>query len=198
MSIRQSAVMVSAVGVTGGDPGGGVSSIAGQFPGLWRRKADGHSITGTPLSAWDSHPDWVTSSFNVVDYLHTDSSDTAAAQFSLEFRGYFYPAITGIYKFRTLSDDGSLLWIGSNTFNPTNVNMNVDAGGNHGQEYHSSKFNLKLTQGQFYPFRLMYWNTYSGGVLNTEWSIYSIASGWSAWSNNFSGQIYYNNDTKGF
>ena len=89
------------------------------------------------------------------------------------FRGYFIPdTTTTTWQFRTISDDASFLWIGSNA-NQTDTNLDpdnavVDNGGLHGTRTVTSG-NLSLTSGVIYPFAVVGGNNTGPGILTVQW-----------------------------
>ena len=195
MSIHQAVIAASSGFIIATSPGGDQPSIPQEEVGLWRHKANGVS-SGDDPTWFDFNAGQITYSYNTVARIETDANDTTQV-FSLEFKGYFKPAATGIYKFRTLSDDGSWLWIGNVALDPSTQNANVKNGGAHGQQYAISG-NFALTQNLYYPLRVLMWDAGGGWMLRTEWSLYTQGSGWSEWSDDFSGQIFYNGATYGF
>lgn len=195
MSIQQAVIAASAISIIATSPGGEQPSIPQEQVGLWRHKANGVSAGDDP-TWFDFHANLITSSYNTVQYVGTDVNDTTSV-FSLEFRGYFKAATGGVYRFRTLSDDGSWLWIGNAALNPSTENANVKNGGAHGETY-AIGGNVKMTQYFYYPIRVLMWDSGGGWMLRTEWSLYTQGSGWSSWSDDFSGQIFYNGATYGF
>lgn len=174
------------------DPGGGQVSIPNATAGLFRRKANGESSGDNP-TWFDLNQGLVTSQYNTTTFIGTDIQDTSAT-FSLEFRGYFCPTTTANYTFRTTSDDGSWLWIGIPATDPTTSNANVSNGGAHGNITVSSIRAVRLTAGIYYPIRVLMWDSGGGWLLTTEYS----TNGGLAWSDDFSGQIWYNSVTNGF
>lgn len=195
MSIQQAVIAASSGFIIATSPGGDQPSIPQEQTGLWRRKANG-VYSGDDPTWFDLHANLITSTYNTVQYIHTDVNDTSAI-FSLEFKGYFKPSATGIYRFRTNSDDGSWLWIGNAALDPSTQNANVKNGGAHGETY-AMGGNVRLTQNLYYPVRVLMWDSGGGWMLQTEWSLYTAGSGWSNWSQDFGGQIFYNGATYGF
>lgn len=195
MSIQQAVIAASSGFIIATSPGGEQPSIPEEQVGLWRLKANGEVSNDDP-TWFGLHQNLVTSSYNTVQYIGTDVNDTTQT-FSLEFKGYFKPSATGIYRFRTNSDDGSWLWIGTAAIDPTTENANVKNGGAHGPNY-AVGGNVKLTQNLYYPIRVLMWDGGGGWILETEWSSYVQGLGWSSWSNDFGGQIFYNGATYGF
>jgi hypothetical protein len=75
--------------------------------------------------------------------------------FSVEWIGQFFASETGSYRFSTLSDDGSYLWIGESIENGiTTGNALVKNGGVHGSEIKNG--NINLVKNPFYPIRILY------------------------------------------
>ena len=85
------------------------------------------------------------------------------------FRGYFRADTTSTtWQFRTTSDDGSFVWIGSDsTAVDTSLDTDsavVDNGGLHGAETRTSN-NISLTDGVLYPFAVVIGNNSGPGIL---------------------------------
>lgn len=192
MGIHQGVLAAVATRLNVVDPGGGQESIPNPTTGLWRRKYDG-------IPSFDD-PNWfvtnaglMTSEKATTQYIQTDAQDTTAI-FSLQFKGYFCPTVSGEYKFRTQSDDGSWLWIGLPATDPTTQNALVNNGGAHGQVTVESFRAVKLTAGIYYPIRVHMWDSGGNWFLGTEYTIdYGLN-----WNADFSGQIFYNGVTYGF
>lgn len=188
MSIKQALIIASSNTVTGQQGSyAQTGAIPGQTPGLWRRKSNqSFAYNGT----WaDDHPDTIVSSYNTVDFLRTDTGDTAGS-FSLEFRGWFYADVGGYYRFDTLATQGALLWIGYDALaSPTMLNR-----------YGATGSAVGLITNTFYPIRIVAWSSLPGATFQTSWSrtVSQYTSAWTAWSNDFSGHIFYNSDTNGF
>lgn len=72
--------------------------------------------------------------------------------FSMRWEGYFEPATTGSYQFRTYSDDGVRLWV--DDINGSSV---IDNWTDHVATYDTSAA-MTLTAGERYPVKLEYYN----------------------------------------
>lgn len=81
--------------------------------------------------------------------------------FGFLFEGYIRVPETGIYEFTTRSDDGSVLYIGTEKV--------VDNDGSHGAINANGRIALK--QG-FHPFRLLYFEDYEGQDFDWKWRKY--------------------------
>lgn len=80
--------------------------------------------------------------------------------FSVRWTGYITPPETGTFKLYTSTDDGVRLWL--------NDSLLIDAWRDQGTtEYASS--NLTLTKGQYYPFKLEYYENGGGAVARLRW-----------------------------
>jgi len=111
---------------------------------------------------------------------------------SYQWLGYFLAPTTGNYKFSTATDDGSLLWIGSNAVSGfTAANATVNNAGLHGFITITSS-NLALTAGTYYPLRFQYGNNGGGGGVYLAFEGPGIAG-----TNNGTGYYFYNADTTG-
>lgn len=108
-----------------------------------------------------------------VDLVSQLNSFTVGNTDTWLFRGYFIPNTTSTtWQFRTTSDDGSFLWVGSNA-NATDTTLNtddaaVDNGGLHGSQTRTSG-NLSLTSGVAYPFTVVAGNNTGPGSITVQW-----------------------------
>lgn len=115
-----------------------------------------------------------------------------AATTSYQWLGYFLAPTTGNYVFSTATDDGGLLWVGSNAVTGfTAANATVNNGGLHGAVTVYSG-NLALTAGTYYPVRFQYGNNAGGGAVYLAFSGPGIAA-----TNTGTGYYFYNGDTTG-
>ena len=110
------------------------------------------------------------------------------------FRGLFLPdADSSSWQFRTTSDDGSYVWIGSNSQAADGSldenNAVVDNGGLHSSQTRTSS-NLTLEAGIFYPFAAFCNNNTGPGTLTVE---FRRDSG--TWQSNGSGFYFYDAGT---
>lgn len=87
-----------------------------------------------------------------------DSGSSTYSENSSMWFGYFLAGTTGLHQFKTISDDGSLLWIGNNALsaNCTVANALVNNSGIHGAA--TATGNITLVAGTYYPFRVMWGN----------------------------------------
>lgn len=191
MSIIQGIIASNSAIVAATDPGGGQVSIPSPTAGLWRKKFNG-SVSNDDPTWFVTNAGLMTSEKVTTAYIQTDGEDTSAV-LSLQFLGYFCPAVTGTYKFKTTSDDGSWLWIGIPATDPTNENANVANGGAHGNTTVVGK-PVRLTAGIYYPIRVHMWDSGGNWSLDTQWSSDNGLS----FSPSFETQIFYNGNTNGF
>jgi hypothetical protein len=191
MSIIQGIIASNASITPATDPGGGQGSIPNAVAGLWRKKFNG-SVSNDDPTWFVTNAGLMTSEKVTTAYIQTDGEDTSEV-FSLQFLGYFCPAVTGTYKFKTTSDDGSWLWIGIPATDPTNENANVANGGAHGNTTVVGKA-VRLTAGIYYPIRVHMWDSGGNWSLDTQWSSDNGLS----FSPSFETQIFYNSATNGF
>lgn len=83
---------------------------------------------------------------------------------AINHRTYLFAKISGQFTFDfTLSDDISLLWVGSNVYGPryTRANANLEQLYNGGiaiDQQTTYTYNVTLTQGQYVPIRVLYAN----------------------------------------
>lgn len=106
---------------------------------------------------WDSMPrfDQLTAiKHGRANALALDSLPTRAIEYGLQFKGYINLPETGVYTFYTISDDGSMLYIGDQKV--------VDNDGCHGDLERSG--DRALTAGK-HPFTLNYFQNGSGQTL---------------------------------
>ena len=190
MSVHQAIIASNSNIGLATDPGGGQGSIPNQTPGLWRKKFAG--VAGDNPQWYGNNVGLITSGYPATSLLGLDGAD-GSGTFSLQFLGYFCPTASGTYRFRTTSDDGSWLWIGTPATDSTTQNANVDNGGAHGQSAAIGK-QVKLTAGVFYPIRIDMWDSSGNWFLTTEFSSDSGLT----WFNDFSGQVFFNSSTNGF
>ncbi|MEE2733228.1 MAG: DUF6701 domain-containing protein [Pseudomonadota bacterium] len=97
--------------------------------------------------------------------------------FSMRWEGYFVPASTGTYQFRTYSDDGVRLWV-DDLSDTGNINNWTD---------HSATWDqgsgLALEAGVSYPLRLEYYNRSANGEqgeIQLQWRLNSGSYGTSS------------------
>ena len=111
---------------------------------------------------------------------------------SYQYLGYFLPPTTGVYRFGIASDDAGYLWLGSTATTGYTVNNAIIAQpGLRGAAYTYSR-NLLLTAGTYYPMRFMTGNNAGAGGQAVQWS-----SGGGAFTNDGTGEYFYNSDTTG-
>jgi hypothetical protein len=148
------------------DPGGWFSSVDNALEGTLRVKVyDGYHNESNDLSA-------LTLLLRANNEPSLSSGDNYRTHM---FTGYAYAPTTGNYIFRTISDDGSYLWLGTTAWDG-NYQINnalINNGGLHGSSTVDSA-SIRLRGGQWYPIRILFGN-YDG---NTELSVtYSLDNG---------------------
>lgn len=105
--------------------------------------------TITSVGGFDENPD---EGDQIQFYNSTEQLDFE--HISLNHRGYFFAQLTGTYTFNlTNVDDVGMLWIGPNAYSGWSRD-NADIIDN-------NVYSVDLQQGQYYPFRIAYGNTYS-------------------------------------
>ena len=122
------------------------------------------------------------------------SSFTVPTTSTYVFRGLFLPdADSSSWQFRTTSDDGSYVWIGSNSQAADDSlnedNAVVDNGGLHSEQTRTSG-NLTLEAGILYPFAVFSNNNTGPGTLTVQ---FRRDSG--AWDSNGDGFYFYDAGT---
>lgn len=124
------------------------SSIGAATLGLWRRTFTGMAITSNSMdsgfpSGWnqvESMPD---------QYVGFGSATDVSTNYSMEWTGYFKPAVTGDFNFVFQVDDYLCFWIGANavsgyTYSNSYIGASAAAG------------YFPLTAGKYYPIRMRY------------------------------------------
>jgi hypothetical protein len=107
--------------------------------------------------------------------------------------GYFFPTITGDYRFRLTSDDGSYMWVGTTAISGYSVNnAYINNGGLHAAVAVTGGF-LSMTANLHYPFRIVYGDAGASTRLLLEWQRDSTA-----FTNNETNRFFRNSATNGF
>lgn len=160
---------------------GAENGVANATPGLLRRKYNAYNnddvtwmATQTPI---ESGADTSVTTNNIGD------------NYSLQWTGYFTPPATGDYELAISSDDGSMLWLGTNAttdfFNSSN--MLINNGGLHGTVKVKSR-TVRLESGAYYPIRIQYGEMDGGDVFFMQYRL----SGQTAWTNLNANDVWYN------
>ena len=114
-----------------------------------------------------------------TDTVTSISSVTTSPNNSRRYFGYFTPASTNTYYFKTYSDDGSVVYIGD--ADQTVNNLFIEIQGNkdsklvvnnrgwHGAQ--TAEGTKSLTSGEVYPIIILYGNAPSDSVLTFEWKV---------------------------
>ena len=139
------------------------SSIITPVTGLWRRTYGSTAITG---SSFDTNfPSGYGQTESMRDeHVGFGSADDSATNYSMEWKGYFKPAVSGDFNFAFQVDDYLCFWIGANAVSgSTWVNANA-AGAN---DLVAGKF--PLVAGRYYPVRIAYTENF-GGNQCTVWA----------------------------
>jgi len=96
-----------------------------------------------------------------------NNMNTNSQNFSVEWLGYFYAPLSGIYTFTSASDDGSYLWLGDIALNGYSTgNALINNGGYHGVNTVSN--NINLNAGIYYPLRIQFFQ--GGGPNDLQFS----------------------------
>ena len=89
--------------------------------------------------------------------------------FSVVWKGYFLPDITGTWTFGLISDDASYMWIGDNMNDYTITNAKINNGNLHGMAI--QKCDVSLIQGTYYPIKIVFGQNYGGADLQFFYTI---------------------------
>jgi hypothetical protein len=90
-------------------------------------------------------------------------------RYSVQWFGYFYANVSGLWKFYVNSDDASYLWIGEKALSGyTTQNALVKNGGMHSAREISATINL--TQDTFYPIRIVFGENTGQDNIIISWS----------------------------
>ena len=171
------------------DPGG-IMDLDG-YPlsqGLYRKKYEGYFDDDvnwfdgrTPLHGM---PD------TDISFSLTQNDDT----FSMQWLGYFKPAVTGNYNFWLLSDDASFVWIGQNALSGyTATNAVVIKNGLHPTGWANNTRSLILEANKYYPIRIQ-----MGDNIGDETLQFFYALAGNNGVRNFQSKLWYNNISLGF
>ena len=107
--------------------------------------------------------------------------------------GYFFPTITGDYRFRLTSDDGAYMWVGSTAISGYTVNnAYINNGGLHAAVAVTGGY-LRMTANLHYPFRIVYGDAGGSTRLLLEWQRDTTA-----FVNNETNRFFRNSATNGF
>lgn len=87
-------------------------------------------------------------------------SGAGRADYSIRYSGQIIAPKTGEYVFTTTADDGAVLTVGDNVV--------IRDAGPHFAESHSGT--VRLTEGEYYPFTLEYYNGELGGSIRLAWA----------------------------
>lgn len=157
-------------------------------PGLYRKKYEGYF--GDDVNWFNNRKPLHGMSDNILSFSLSNYDDT----FSMQWIGYFRPAVSGNYNFWLLSDDSSYLWIGQNALSGfTPENSIVNNGSEHPAGFAHNTNSVILEAGKFYPIRIQMGDNIADEVLQV---FYGLANDFGG--RNFNSKIYYNNITLGF
>lgn len=144
------------------DPGGWFNSVANGSNNTLKLKVyDQYNFDSTDLSSMTllqttaAYP-FLTTGENYRTYMYT---------------GYVYVPAGANYIFRTVSDDGSYLWLGTYAWdgNYTINNALINNGGLHGSTQVDS-LQITLVGNQWYPIRVLFGNMEGGTALQIYYS----------------------------
>lgn len=120
------------------------------------------------------------------------NSTLATLTTSYQYLGYFLATATGIYRFGIASDDAGYLFLGDTAVSGYTTNNAIIAQpGLRGAAYTYSR-NYLLRSGTYYPIRFMTGNNGGAGGQALQWSY-----GGGAFTNDGTGEYWYNGDTTG-
>jgi hypothetical protein len=121
------------------------------------------------------------------------SSILNTATTSYQYLGYFLPTATGVHRFGIASDDAGYLWLGDTALTGyTTSNAVIAQPGLRAATYSYSR-NFLLRAGVYYPIRFMTGNNGGDGGQFLQWN-----SAGSAFTNDGTGEYWYNSDTGSF
>jgi hypothetical protein len=145
----------------------------------------------TQSGYWNEDVNFFTA-MTAVGATNNIASTLATVTTSYQYLGYFLPASTGIHSFGIASDDAGYLWLGDTaTTGYTTANAIIAQPGLRGAAYTYSR-NFLLRAGTYYPIRFITGNNGGAGGQFLQWSY----SG-SAYTNDGTGEYFYNADTTG-
>lgn len=131
-------------------------------------------------------------SMTAVGATNNISSTLSTLTTSYQYLGYFLPPSTGTYNFGIASDDAGYLWIGDTAVTGyTTSNAIIAQPGLRGAAYTYSQ-NIALTAGVYYPIRFMTGNNGGAGGQYLAWQV-----GAGGYTNDGTGEYFYNSDTAG-
>jgi hypothetical protein len=128
------------------------ASSVGDNPqvGLWRRAYQGLAVSTGALDP--NFPASYTLSESLLDpYVGFGSQADGATNYSMEWIGYFKPAVTGNFVFSANIDDYMYMWIGQNA-----VSGFTTTYPNYVLENSSGSNGLAMIAGLYYPVRIRY------------------------------------------
>ena len=111
---------------------------------------------------------------------------------SYQYLGYFLPASTGVHRFGMASDDAGYLWFGDTAITGYTVNNAIIAQPGLRAAVYTYSRNFLLRAGTYYPIRFMTGNNGGDGGQFLQWSV-----GGGAFTNDGTGEYWYNSDTTG-
>ena len=143
-------------------------------PGGWFSSIDNGSNNTLKWKLYDGYHN---ESINLSGLTLLEDTDgypnlqTGADNRTSMFTGYVYIPTGANYIFRTVSDDGSYLWLGPNAWDG-NYNINnalINNGGLHSSQQTDSNW-ISLVGNQWYPIRILFGNLSGGTDLRIYWS----------------------------
>ena len=156
---------------------------------------DSISFLETPSNIGNTN--WIEATYS-VDTTSLDNFNYAGtySNFSIQWMGYFKPAVTDVYTFILTSDDSSNMWIGPTAF--TGISSFSGSGSpfiNNSGPHGSTSVNnsIILTAGVYYPVRIAYGQSGGGLVFNFTYQTNSNPYA----NTNLTGLIFYNSLTNG-
>lgn len=119
--------------------------------GLWRKAYQGIAVTTSATMDPDFPASYTVAESLLDPEVGFGSQPDSATNYSMEWIGYFKPAVTGDFVFSANVDDIMYMWIGSNAvsgFTTTYPNWIL--------ENSSGSRGLTMTAGKYYPVRIRY------------------------------------------
>jgi regulation of enolase protein 1 (concanavalin A-like superfamily) len=122
--------------------------------GLRGQYFNGKNVSGSPVLTVIEGP---------INYTWTGSPrpGVPSQNYSVRWTGYVWAPVSGIYRFRTRSDDGVRLWV--------NNQLLVNNWTDHSPTTNTSP-NLDLTGGRWYPITLEFYENAGGATISLSWT----------------------------
>lgn len=140
------------------------SSISNPVVGLWRRTYQGNALPGNGTID-PAFPDSYTQAQSKLDaYVGFGNGSDVANNYSMEWKGYFKPTVTGDFVFSASIDDYMFLWIGGAAiggYDNTNRVLQDSMG--------SGRYHMEA--GKYYPVRMIFTEMFGGNECNISFAL---------------------------